>query len=95
MGYLLSKYSIEKFAVSKEFYKPLYDTEQKRKITIPDLRRTIHWDPNLLIGKDGTATIEFYNGDRYTNIKCVVEGITHTGIPVYSEYIYDVSLMRD
>ncbi|MCK4748311.1 MAG: hypothetical protein KAT15_14775, partial [Bacteroidales bacterium] len=90
-----SKHSIAKFAVSKEFYKPIYNTEEKRKSMIPDLRKTIHWDPDIEIGADGNATVEFYNGDRYTNITCILEGITDDGVPVYSEYKYGVSLSRD
>jgi len=94
-GIYQSKYNIPKFEVAKEFYKPLYDTEMKRKSTIPDLRKTIHWDPDVKIGPDGKVHVEFYNGDRYTNIKCILEGITDEGVPVYSEYNYGVSLSRD
>jgi hypothetical protein len=84
-----------KFIVAKEFYKPLYDTEEKRKSTLPDLRKTIHWEPDLKIAEDGTATIDFYNGDRYTKIRCILEGITDTGIPVYAEQEYNVTLLRE
>ncbi len=94
-GVYQSKYNIPKFDVAKEFYKPLYDTELKRTSTIPDLRKTIHWDPDFEIGADGNAHVEFFNGDRYTNIKCILEGITDEGVPVYSEYSYGVSLSRD
>lgn len=91
----LSKYNIPKFEVYKEFYKPLYNTEKKRKSQIPDLRKTIHWDPDLHLEEDGNATVEFYNGDRYTRVKCILEGITHEGVPVYKEFHYNVSLSRD
>ncbi len=90
-----SKYNIPAFGVSKEFYKPLYNTEEKRKAQIPDLRKTIYWNPDLEIGEDGNTTVEFYNGDRYTRIKCILEGITDEGVPVYKEYHYNVSLSRD
>jgi len=92
---LVSKYYIPAFEVSKEFYKPLYNTEEKRKSQIPDLRKTIHWDPDLQIGEDGNVKVDFYNGDRYTRVKCVLEGITDEGVPVYREYHYNVSLSRD
>ncbi len=86
--------AIEKLAVSKEFYKPLYDTEERRKSQIPDLRKTIHWEPELSLDEEGRTEIKFYNGDRYTRIRCVLEGITEEGIPVHSEYFYEVSLTR-
>jgi len=87
--------NIKKFAIAKEFYNPVYDTEEKVKSSIPDLRKTIIWEPELQLGEDGTAEIKFYNGDRYTRIKCVLEGITEDGIPVHAEHYYDVSLTRD
>jgi hypothetical protein len=86
---------IEKFAIAKEFYKPLYDTEEKRKSTIPDLRKTIHWEPELHLREDGTAELIFYNGDRYTRIRCILEGITEEGIPVHAEHYYNVTLTRE
>ena len=91
----LSKHNIPRFTITKEFYKPLYNTEEKRKSMIPDLRKTIHWDPDLQIDEDGNAVVEFYTGDRYTRIKCTLEGISDEGIPVYKEYFYNVSLSRD
>ncbi|MFC2112526.1 hypothetical protein ACFLTA_04585 [Bacteroidota bacterium] len=84
-----------RFTVSKKFYTPVYETEEEKNSTIPDLRKTIHWEPDLKINEEGTATVKFYNGDRYTRIKCILEGITDEGIPVYSEYFYNVSLDRE
>jgi len=93
-GYYYNKHVIENFMVTKEFYQPVYDTEEKRRSTIPDLRKTIHWEPELQFDEDGTATVKFYNGDRYTRIKCILEGITEDGIPVHAEHFYDVTLTR-
>ena len=87
--------NIKKFVIVKEFYNPVYDTDEKRLSTIPDLRKTILWEPDLKLGEDGTAQIRFYNGDRYTRIKCVLEGITDEGIPVHAEHYYDVNLTRE
>jgi hypothetical protein len=83
---------INKFAIAKEFYKPVYDTEEQRYSQIPDLRKTIHWDPKVQFNSDGVASIKFYNGDRYTRIKCILEGIDLKGFPLHSEYVYDVDL---
>lgn len=84
------KMSIPKFAVAKEFYSPVYNTEYKRNSQLPDLRKTIFWDNDVKFNKDGIARIKFYNGDRYTRIKCILEGIDDSGIPVRSEYMYRV-----
>lgn len=87
--------TISDFSVTKEFYKPRYDTDELRYSSVPDLRKTIHWEPDLQFGENGEATVTFYNGDRYTQIKCVVEGITEEGVPVHAEHIYRVSLTRE
>jgi hypothetical protein len=87
--------SIGKLAVSKEFYMPVYDTEEKKRDPIPDLRKTILWKPDLEFDENGTAEVVFYNGDRYTRIRCILEGITSDGIPVHAEHLYDVTLTRE
>jgi hypothetical protein len=89
------KYTIGRYKLSKEFYNPKYDTKERRKSTIPDLRKTIFWEPELEVDYEGNSLIEFYNGDRYTSIRCILEGITDEGIPVYSETTYNVSLMHE
>lgn len=90
-----SSFITPRFVISKKFYKTSYKTPADRYSSIPDLRKTIHWEPDLEIDEEGTAVVRFYNGDRYTRIKCILEGITDLGTPVYGEYFYNVSLMRE
>lgn len=85
---------LKRIELEKEFYKPLYNTEALRSSSIFDLRKTIHWEPRLNIEEDGTAKVKFYNGDRYTTVKCILEGMRKDGIPVYGEYNYGVVLNR-
>ncbi|MFC2117003.1 hypothetical protein ACFLTU_11050 [Bacteroidota bacterium] len=86
---------IKGLQVSKEFYSPKYRTEEERAIPILDMRKTIHWDPDTKLDHEGKAVVSFYNSDRYTKIKCVLEGITESGIPVYGETYYDISIYRE
>jgi len=94
-GEAKSKITIPKFTESKKFYKPRYNSITKRGSTLPDIRKTIHWESELALDENGFATVEFYNGDRYTNITSILEGITEEGIPIHSEYTYNVSLSRE
>ncbi|MFC2089577.1 carboxypeptidase-like regulatory domain-containing protein [Bacteroidota bacterium] len=87
--------TIEKYSVSKHFYSPRYNSEFKRNNPFPDLRKTIYWNPALPIDEYGYAKITYYNGDRYTRIRCVLEGMTSNGIPIYSEYTYNIGTMRE
>lgn len=90
-----SKYHIPPLDVSRKFYNPLYDAELSKYSTMPDIRKTIYWNPDVRVGENGIAELEFYNGDRYTRLKCMLEGITDDGTPVYSEYEYSVGLSRE
>jgi len=90
-----SKYHLPPLDVSRKFYSPLYDSELSKYSTVPDIRKTIYWNPDVRIDGDGHAELEFFNGDRYTRLKCILEGITDDGTPVYAEYDYNVGLSRE
>lgn len=61
------------------FYAPKYETgEQKVSIT-PDLRTTIHWQPDVHVPADGRATFDFYTADARTSYSVMIEGITEDG----------------
>jgi hypothetical protein len=65
----------------RTFYSPKYDVK-KPEYEKPDLKTTIHWEPNVVTDEDGNATISFYNSDSKTIIKVDAEGIAEPGIPV-------------
>ncbi|MDA3894479.1 MAG: hypothetical protein PF517_22685 [Salinivirgaceae bacterium] len=87
--------SIEPLQVVKEFYSPKYVTQADKDLPVPDLRKAIYWNPDIKIDSSGNANISFYNSDRYTKVKCVFEGITEDGMPVYCESFYDISSSRE
>ncbi|MFA6401012.1 MAG: hypothetical protein WCX31_05220 [Salinivirgaceae bacterium] len=86
--------SIDGIQVIKEFYSPTYLTQEEKENPVPDLRKTIYWNPNVVLDSNGYAEISFYNPDHYTKVNCVIEGITESGIPVYSETDYTISDVR-
>jgi uncharacterized protein YfaS (alpha-2-macroglobulin family) len=69
------------FQKSAEFYAPKYDTPAKN--TKPDLRTTIHWQPNITTDEDGTASFSFYTADTPSTYTVVIEGMTADGKIVY------------
>ena len=87
--------TIDGLQIVKEVYNPQYRTEEERNFPMPDTRKTIHWDPEVAIDENGKAAITFFNSDRLTRIKCILEGITGSGIPVYGEAFYDVTTYRE
>ena len=86
---------LPQLGMTKEFYSPMYNTDALRYSQVPDLRKTIHWAPEIIIDEKGEAEIFFYNGDRYTQVRCVLEGISDNGVPVRREFTYNVNTIRE
>ena len=38
---------------------------------------TLYWNANLQTGKDGTATVKFYNSDSAKKLSIIAEGIAN------------------
>lgn len=81
-------FPIRGFYVAREFYAPKYDT--KTVNSKPDFRSTIMWIPELITGKDGNASFEFYNADGQGSYRVVVEGIDDKGNIGRQVYKYKV-----
>lgn len=71
---------LQGYDVSEEFYSPCY-----RNRPLPshkDYRRTLFWDPNVQLDKDGRAEITLWNNSGNTAITISAEGITKEGMVV-------------
>ena len=66
---------------ARTFYAPGYDVK-KPEYEKPDLRTTIHWEPNVVTDSAGRATVSFFNSDSKTSLEVDVEGIADHGIPL-------------
>jgi len=63
-----------------EFYSPKYETLQAKQSSIPDLRTTIFWKPDIVISNDHKeAGFDFYTSDFPTTYSVVIEGLTSDG----------------
>jgi hypothetical protein len=80
--------TVQGFYKAREFYSPKY--EASMPVTQHDLRSTIYWAPELVTGKDGNASIDFYNADGKGNYRVVVEGVDEKGNIGRSVYRYKV-----
>lgn len=67
------------YQTPEAFYAPTYETDEQKRSDIPDLRTTIHWEPNVKVSPDGHASFSFYTADFATNYSVVLEGITPEG----------------
>ena len=67
------RYLLPGFAYPAEFYSPDY-SKQTPPDSIKDYRRTLYWNPNLMLDKDGKATVTLYNNARTTQISVDAAG---------------------
>ena len=73
VGYRDRHYILPGFAYPAECYIPDY-SKQTPPDSIKDYRRTLYWNPNLMLDKDGKATITLYNNARTTQISVDAAG---------------------
>lgn len=67
------------YSVAKEFYAPDYTVDKSAK-AMADNRITLNWRPNVLINNvNPKIPLTFFNNDRTTSFKIVVEGMTLDG----------------
>jgi len=62
-----------------EFYSPVYESEEQKKSSLPDLRTTLFWSPVISLSPDGDAEFSFYAGDSVTSYSVVIEGLSDEG----------------
>ena len=65
------------FSTPDDFYQP--DYSKKPLPETKDYRRTLYWNPNLKLDSKGTATIQFYNNCKPTQIAVSAEGMAADG----------------
>ncbi len=65
------------FTMPFEFYQPSY--AGKSLPEHKDYRRTLYWNPDVLLDESGTATINFYNNGRPTRMGISAEGMATDG----------------
>lgn len=66
------------YYLNKTFYKPIYEVDSETKLN-QDLRRTIHWEPNIVTDEQGKAAFDFYTSDEKGNYLITIEGMDFTG----------------
>ncbi|UKJ07893.1 TonB-dependent receptor plug domain-containing protein [Solitalea lacus] len=73
---LLSFYPIG-YHVSKKFYMPKYD--QENKPNVPDYRTTIYWNGLVRTNSEGIAKFSFFTADNSTSYTAIIEGVSAKG----------------
>ena len=78
------RYLLPGFAYPAEFYSPNY-SKQTPPDSVKDYRRTLYWNPNLMLDMDGKATITLYNNARTTQISVDAAGQAADGTLLWGD----------
>jgi hypothetical protein len=57
-----------------------------------DFRETIHWQPQIKTGADGTAKVSFYLSDAITGFRAIAEGASGGGLAGHGEAVIQSKL---
>lgn len=69
----------EGMQLQREFYSPVYETEQQQKSRVPDFRNVLYWAPDINTDAEGKANISFYTSDKPGKYAVVLQGLTADG----------------
>ena len=77
-------YILEGFAYPAQFYSPDY-SKQVPSEDIQDYRRTLYWNPNLVLNDNGEAEVRFYNNSCITQLSVDAQGQTSDGTLLWNK----------
>jgi len=80
----------EGLEVRRQFYSPVYDTEQAQDSRIPDFRDVLFWEPYITTQTQGKNNLSFYTSDKTGQYIGVIQGLTATGEAGSSSFIFNV-----
>ena len=82
-GYVLDPHATvvdyEGLQLEREFYNPVYETQQQADTHLPDFRNVLYWSPTLPSDSPGNKTLSFYSSDIPGKYVVVVEGLSADG----------------
>ncbi len=85
-GVALKNFYVKGFYNEKPFEMPDYADKQVLKSKLPDQRKTIYWNGNIVTNKNGAATVEFFAADPSTTYVCLINGITTNGDAIHKVF---------
>jgi hypothetical protein len=80
----------EGLQLQREFYSPVYDSEQAAKSRVPDFRNQLYWAPDINTPASGKKQLSFYTSDQTGKYIGVVQGITAQGNAASQYFSFEV-----
>jgi hypothetical protein len=80
----------EGLQLQREFYSPVYKTDQQASSRLPDFRNLLYWAPGVQTDKNGQADLEFYTSDIKGKYVAVLQGMDSHGNAGSYYFTFDV-----
>lgn len=80
----------EGLQLKREFYSPVYDTEQQAASRMPDFRNLLFWSPGVQTDDKGNATVGFYTSDIKGTYVAVLQGMDASGHAGHYYFTFEV-----
>jgi hypothetical protein len=82
-GYEIDPHAVvidyEGLQLERQFYSPVYETEEQKASPVADFRNLLYWSPAAGTGKDGKNHISFYTSDQTGKYIGILQGLTPNG----------------
>ncbi|OOQ59076.1 hypothetical protein [Mucilaginibacter pedocola] len=76
--------------VQREFYSPVYETEEQAKSRIPDFRNLLFWSPDIKTGSLTANKVAFYTSDVPGKYFGIVQGMAANGDAASKTFTFEV-----
>lgn len=63
----------------REFFTPVYETQNQVNSRLPDFRSLLHWEPSVKTNQQGKQQISFYTSDLAGKYMVMIEGLSVDG----------------
>ena len=69
----------EGLQLQREFFTPVYETQNQINSRMPDFRELLHWAPSLQTDVSGKAQLSFYTSDQAGRYLVLIEALSNNG----------------
>jgi hypothetical protein len=80
----------EGMQIQREFYSPVYETDEQAKSRIPDFRNLLFWAPEIKTGPVNANKVTFYTSDQAGKYFGIVQGMTANGDAASQSFTFEV-----
>jgi hypothetical protein len=81
----------EGLQLKREFYSPVYNTQEQLHSRLPDFRNLLYWSPDVITNSNGKQQTDFYSSDLPGRYAVVIQGLSDDGRAGTTVVYFDVN----